>query len=107
MPKLYILDYASFVFSGPEELGSGSYGHRYITDTGNGDDDGIDIDDSDYDIYIDEVNLEACLWHFKVFCVVFIQGDLKKIGHKYINYMLALVTHTKSRCMYYFACSWC
>ncbi|XP_072848926.2 pikachurin isoform X2 [Pogona vitticeps] len=39
----------------PEELGSGSYGHRYITDSGNGDDDGIDIDDSDYDIYIDEL----------------------------------------------------
>ncbi|XP_042308446.1 pikachurin isoform X2 [Sceloporus undulatus] len=39
----------------PEELGSGSYGHRYVTDTGNGDDDGIEIDDSDYDIYIDEL----------------------------------------------------
>ncbi|KAM6474191.1 pikachurin isoform 5-T5 [Liasis olivaceus] len=39
----------------PEELGSGSYGHRYITESGNGDDDGIDIDDSDYDIYIDEL----------------------------------------------------
>ncbi|KAJ6656099.1 hypothetical protein lerEdw1_004148 [Lerista edwardsae] len=40
---------------GPEELGSGNYGHRYITDSGIGDDDGIDIDDSDYDIYIDEL----------------------------------------------------
>ncbi|XP_044287275.1 pikachurin [Varanus komodoensis] len=39
----------------PEEIGSGSYGHRYITDSGNGDDDGIDFDDSDYDIYIDEL----------------------------------------------------
>ncbi|XP_015275647.1 PREDICTED: pikachurin [Gekko japonicus] len=39
----------------PEELGSGSYGHQYITDSGVGDDDGIDIDDSDYDIYIDEL----------------------------------------------------
>lgn len=39
----------------PEELGSGNYGHRYITDSGIGDDDGIDIDDSDYDIYIDEL----------------------------------------------------
>nr|XP_008114302.2 PREDICTED: pikachurin [Anolis carolinensis] len=38
-----------------EELGSGSYRHRYLTDTGNGDDDGIEIDDSDYDIYIDEL----------------------------------------------------
>nr|XP_060617392.1 pikachurin isoform X1 [Anolis sagrei ordinatus] len=39
----------------PEELGSGSYRHRYLTDTGNGDDDRIEIDDSDYDIYIDEL----------------------------------------------------
>ncbi|KAJ7335041.1 hypothetical protein JRQ81_012982 [Phrynocephalus forsythii] len=39
----------------PEELGSGSYGHRYIIDSENGDGDGIDIDDSDYDIYIDEL----------------------------------------------------
>ncbi|NWR67246.1 EGFLA protein, partial [Bucorvus abyssinicus] len=38
-----------------EELGSGSYGHRYITDTVTGDDDGFDIDDSDYDIYIEEL----------------------------------------------------
>ncbi|XP_061472652.1 pikachurin isoform X2 [Rhineura floridana] len=39
----------------PEELGSGSYGHHYITASGIGDDDGIDTDDSDYDIYIDEL----------------------------------------------------
>ncbi|ETE69094.1 Pikachurin, partial [Ophiophagus hannah] len=39
----------------PEVLGSGSYGHPYMTESGNGDDDGIDIDDSDYDIYIDEL----------------------------------------------------
>ncbi|XP_033020161.1 pikachurin isoform X1 [Lacerta agilis] len=39
----------------PEELGSGSYGHRYITESGFGDDEGADIDDSDYDIYIDEL----------------------------------------------------
>ncbi|KAL7989078.1 hypothetical protein Chor_007997 [Crotalus horridus] len=40
----------------PEELGSGSYGHPYMTESGNGDDDdGIDIDDSDSDIYIDEL----------------------------------------------------
>ncbi|CAM4555110.1 pikachurin isoform X1 [Lepidochelys kempii] len=38
-----------------EELGSGSYGHRYITGTIVGDDDGFDIDDSDYDIYIEEL----------------------------------------------------
>ncbi|KFV84292.1 Pikachurin, partial [Struthio camelus australis] len=40
---------------GSEELGSGSYGHRYITDTVIGDDEGFDIDDSDYDIYIEEL----------------------------------------------------
>uniref|UniRef100_A0A8D0GIY7 Pikachurin n=1 Tax=Sphenodon punctatus TaxID=8508 RepID=A0A8D0GIY7_SPHPU len=40
---------------GSEELGSGSYGHRYITDTRIRDDDGFDIDDSDYDIYIEEL----------------------------------------------------
>ncbi|XP_077203122.1 pikachurin isoform X1 [Paroedura picta] len=39
----------------PEELGSGSHGHQYITDSDIGDDDRIDIDDSDYDIYIDEL----------------------------------------------------
>ncbi|OXB76735.1 UNVERIFIED_CONTAM: hypothetical protein H355_007010 [Colinus virginianus] len=38
-----------------EELGSGSYGHRYITETVTGDDDGFDVDDSDYDIYIEEL----------------------------------------------------
>lgn len=37
------------IFSGPEELGSGSYGHEHTTSSGMGD------DDSDYDIYIDEV----------------------------------------------------
>uniref|UniRef100_A0A493TY21 Pikachurin n=2 Tax=Anas TaxID=8835 RepID=A0A493TY21_ANAPP len=38
-----------------EELGSGSYGHRYITETVTGDDEGFDVDDSDYDIYIEEL----------------------------------------------------
>ncbi|KAM6188183.1 LOW QUALITY PROTEIN: pikachurin-like [Sarcoramphus papa] len=38
-----------------EELGSGSYGHRYITDTVTGHDDGFYIDDSDYDIYTEEL----------------------------------------------------
>uniref|UniRef100_A0A8V0YHK3 Pikachurin n=1 Tax=Gallus gallus TaxID=9031 RepID=A0A8V0YHK3_CHICK len=38
-----------------EELGSGSYGHHYITETVTGDDDGFDVDDSDYDIYIEEL----------------------------------------------------
>ncbi|XP_019387528.1 PREDICTED: pikachurin [Crocodylus porosus] len=40
---------------GSGELGSGSYGHRYITDTVSSDDDGFEIDDSDYDIYIEEL----------------------------------------------------
>ncbi|KAL8203970.1 UNVERIFIED_CONTAM: hypothetical protein K2H54_065741, partial [Gekko kuhli] len=50
----------------PEDLGSGSYGHQYITDSGIGDDDGIDIDDSDYDIYIDEAAFNSfisCHFH--------------------------------------------
>ncbi|NWI13936.1 EGFLA protein, partial [Crypturellus soui] len=38
-----------------EELGSGSYGHQYVTGTVIGDDEGFDIDDSDYDIYIEEL----------------------------------------------------
>lgn len=29
-----------------------------------GDGDGFDIDDSDYDIYIEEVNIKISLWHF-------------------------------------------
>lgn len=28
-----------------------------------GDDDGFDIDDSDYDIYIEEVNFNITFWH--------------------------------------------
>ncbi|KAJ1210310.1 hypothetical protein NDU88_005676 [Pleurodeles waltl] len=41
-------------FSG-EEAGSGSFAHRYITDTKIGEDDGFGFDDSDYDIYIEEL----------------------------------------------------
>ncbi|KAJ7399492.1 Pikachurin [Pitangus sulphuratus] len=44
-----------FKIVGSEELGSGSYGHRYVTDTVTGDGDGFDVDDSDYDIYIEEL----------------------------------------------------
>lgn len=29
-----------------------------------GDGDGFDIDDSDYDIYIEEVNVKISVWHF-------------------------------------------
>ncbi|KAM4709597.1 pikachurin isoform 2-T2 [Discoglossus pictus] len=38
-----------------DELGSGGYVHGYITEPKTSDDDGYSIDDSDYDIYIDEV----------------------------------------------------
>ncbi|KAG7223438.1 hypothetical protein INR49_015541 [Caranx melampygus] len=39
---------------GSSDVGSGDYG-RYITDSGIKDDDGFDIDDSDYDIFIEEL----------------------------------------------------
>ncbi|XP_018420102.1 PREDICTED: pikachurin [Nanorana parkeri] len=38
-----------------DELGSGGYIHSYVTEPKIGDDNGYDIDDSDYDIYIDDV----------------------------------------------------
>ncbi|XP_077318955.1 pikachurin isoform X1 [Lithobates pipiens] len=38
-----------------DELGSGGYIHSYVTEPKIGDDDGYDVDDSDYDIYIDDV----------------------------------------------------
>ncbi|XP_068106686.1 pikachurin-like isoform X2 [Hyperolius riggenbachi] len=38
-----------------DELGSGGYIHGYVTEPKIGDDDGYDVDDSDYDIYIDDV----------------------------------------------------
>ncbi|XP_074063456.1 pikachurin isoform X2 [Macrotis lagotis] len=38
-----------------EEAGSGTSEPRYITDTGGSDDNGFDIDDSDFDIYIEEI----------------------------------------------------
>ncbi|CAK6973835.1 pikachurin isoform X2 [Scomber scombrus] len=39
---------------GASEVGSGDYG-RYITDFGGKDEDGFDVDDSDYDIFIEEL----------------------------------------------------
>lgn len=39
-----------------------------------GDDDGFDIDDSDYDIYIEEVNFNIPLWHF---CFLYSLNTLK------------------------------
>lgn len=41
---------------GTDELGSGGYIHSYVTEPKIGDDDGYDVDDSDYDIYIDDVS---------------------------------------------------
>ncbi|KAG7481508.1 hypothetical protein MATL_G00067440 [Megalops atlanticus] len=38
-----------------EEAGSGNYGQRYITGSQIYDDDSFDVDDSDYDIYIEEL----------------------------------------------------
>lgn len=40
--------------TGASDVGSGDYG-SYITDPGVKDEDGFDIDDSDYDIFIEEV----------------------------------------------------
>ncbi|TDH12776.1 hypothetical protein EPR50_G00051200 [Perca flavescens] len=42
------------VRTGASDVGSGDYG-RYITDSRNKDEDGFDIDDSDYDIFIEEL----------------------------------------------------
>lgn len=41
--------------TGASEVGSGDYG-RYITDSRIKDEDGFDVDDSDYDIFIEEVS---------------------------------------------------
>ncbi|XP_041041451.1 pikachurin [Carcharodon carcharias] len=46
---------SGYRFAGGEELGSGRYGHRYTVDSGIGDDVGFTIDDSDFDIYIEEL----------------------------------------------------
>ncbi|KAM3868180.1 pikachurin isoform 2-T2 [Diretmus argenteus] len=40
---------------GTSEVGSGDYGQHYITDSRITDDDGFDIDDSDYDVFIEEL----------------------------------------------------
>ena len=41
--------------SGVSDVGSGDFG-SYITDSRNKDEDGFDVDDSDYDIFIEEVS---------------------------------------------------
>uniref|UniRef100_A0A8C4H8T3 Pikachurin n=1 Tax=Dicentrarchus labrax TaxID=13489 RepID=A0A8C4H8T3_DICLA len=55
---------------GPSDVGSGDYG-RYITDSKIKDEDGFDIDDSDYDIFIEEVALNLLIFlrlliHFSI-----------------------------------------
>ncbi|XP_029916690.1 pikachurin [Myripristis murdjan] len=40
---------------GTSDAGSGDYGQRYITDSRITDDDSFDIDDSDYDVFIEEL----------------------------------------------------
>ncbi|XP_056141374.1 pikachurin isoform X2 [Lampris incognitus] len=40
---------------GTSDVGSGDYGHRYVTDSRIKDEDGFSIDDSDYDIFIEEL----------------------------------------------------
>lgn len=45
----------SGVLTGTSDAGSGDYGQRYITDSRITDDDSFDIDDSDYDVFIEEV----------------------------------------------------
>eukprot|EP00064_Thunnus_orientalis_P002007 superscaffoldBa00000139_g2012 len=52
-PVLHFLS-SSIITTGASEVGSGDYG-RYITDLGSKDEDGFDIDDSDYDIFIEEL----------------------------------------------------
>lgn len=42
--------------TGASDVGSGDYG-QYITDSKNKDEDDFDIDDSDYDVFIEEVGL--------------------------------------------------
>ncbi|XP_067885249.1 pikachurin isoform X2 [Heterodontus francisci] len=46
---------------GAEELGSGHYGHRYTVDNGIGDGIGFTIDDSDFDVYIEELQSPSVL----------------------------------------------
>ncbi|XP_034452434.1 pikachurin isoform X2 [Hippoglossus hippoglossus] len=50
----YVVQQPGFRLTGASDVGSGDYG-RYITDPGNKDDDGFDVDDSDYDIFIEEL----------------------------------------------------
>ncbi|XP_032372298.1 pikachurin isoform X2 [Etheostoma spectabile] len=50
----YVVQQPGYRQKGASDGGSGDYG-RYITDSRNKDEDGFDIDDSDYDIFIEEL----------------------------------------------------
>ncbi|XP_029998816.1 pikachurin isoform X3 [Sphaeramia orbicularis] len=50
----YVVQQPWYRITGPSDVGSGDYG-RYITDSGIKDDDGFDVDDSDYDVFIEEL----------------------------------------------------
>lgn len=52
--------------TGASDVGSGDYG-RYITDSRLKDEDGFDIDDSDYDIFIEEVGYYVSQLGGKIF----------------------------------------
>lgn len=56
--------------TGASDVGSGDYG-SYITDPGVKDEDGFDIDDSDYDIFIEEVRfLQSRAKLQPIFCLI-------------------------------------
>ena len=48
--------YSYFSFSTGTDVGSGDYGQSYNTNSYIKDEDSFDIDDSDYDVFIEEVN---------------------------------------------------
>ncbi|XP_051807199.1 pikachurin [Acanthochromis polyacanthus] len=50
----YVVQQPGYRLTGASDVGSGDYG-SYITDSRNKDEDGFDIDDSDYDIFIEEL----------------------------------------------------
>ncbi|XP_047446886.1 pikachurin isoform X2 [Mugil cephalus] len=50
----YVVQQRGYSLSGASDVGSGDYG-RYTTDSRTKDEDGFDIDDSDYDVFIEEL----------------------------------------------------
>ncbi|XP_056141364.1 pikachurin isoform X1 [Lampris incognitus] len=51
----YVVRQPGYLLKGTSDVGSGDYGHRYVTDSRIKDEDGFSIDDSDYDIFIEEL----------------------------------------------------